>query len=106
MRILLDRNLCGPWAPACEECFGVFVARGFPPDRACLIAVEEDGLTEVQVIVRSGHFVGRITITDQNRGAVVQEGWRIFSTLPDEAFEILPPHGDYFRQKRLDSHGW
>jgi hypothetical protein len=97
MRVTIDRNLCGTWPPACEECFGVFVAHDFAPDRACITGMWEDGSANVTAVIRSGHFVGTLTVTPENRAAIIYEGWRRFTTLPDEAFDIRPPHGDYLR---------
>ncbi len=99
MKITIDRNMCGAWGPACEECFGTFVLHGFPTDRACLVEAVEDGSPNINAVIRSSHFVGTMTITPENREAVVWEGWRRFCTLPDEAFDIKPPHGDYVREK-------
>jgi hypothetical protein len=97
MRITIDRNLCGAWPPACEECFGVLVARGFPLDRACITGAWDDGWTDITAVIRSGRYVGTVRVTPENREAIISEGWRNFTTLPDEAFDIQPPHGDYMR---------
>ena len=97
MRVTIDRNLCGSWAPACEECFSVFVSRDFALDRACITGAWEDGSEDVTAIIRSGSYVGTLKITPANREAVIREGWRAFANLPDEAFDIQPPHGDYIR---------
>ena len=97
MRVTVDRNLCGSWAPACEECFNMLIARDFPMDRACITGSWEDGSDDVTVVIRSGAYVGTVKITNENRDAIMSEGWRKFSTLPDEAFDIKPPHGDYMR---------
>jgi hypothetical protein len=97
MRITIDRNLCGAWTPACEECFSVFVARGFPIDRACITGSWEDGSNDVTAVIRSGHYVGTLKITPENRDAIMCEGWPKFANLPDAAFDIQPPHGDYVR---------
>jgi hypothetical protein len=98
MRITIDRNLCGAWSPACEECFGTFVAHGFPPDRLCLTSLIDDGSPDLTALIHSGGFVGTLIVTDENRDAVISEGWRNFTTLPDEAFDIQPPHGKYWRE--------
>ncbi len=97
MRITMDRNMCGAWAPACEECFSVFVRRNFAMDRACFIGAQEDGSEDVTVVIHSGHHTGTLKITPENREAVASEGWRAFVDLPDEAFEIQPPHGEDIR---------
>jgi hypothetical protein len=97
MRVTIDRNACGSWAPACEECFGVFVARGLVPDRACIVDVQDDGSETLSAVIRSGHFVGTLIVKPEDRQAIVDEGWRKFSTLPDEAFDIIPPRGDDVR---------
>lgn len=97
MRVTIDRNLCGAWSPACEECFGVFVARGFQLDRACITGAWDDGSDDVTAVIRSGGYVGTLKITPENRAAVISEGWRSFANLPAEAFDIQPPHGDYIR---------
>ncbi len=97
MRVTIDRNLCGSWPPACEECFSVFVTRGFVLDRACITGAWEDGSDDVTAVIRSGRYMGTLKITPENRDAIISEGWRAFTTLPDEAFDIQPPHGDYLR---------
>ena len=97
MRITIDRNLCGAWLPACEECFGVLVARGFPMDRACITGSWEDGSDDVTAVIRSGQYVGTLKVTPENRDAIICEGWPKFADLPQAAFDILPPHGDYVR---------
>jgi hypothetical protein len=97
MRVTIDRNLCGSWPPACEECFSVFVTRGFPIDRACITGAWADGSEDVTAVIRSGQYVGTLKITPENRDAIISEGWRKFANLPDEAFDIRPPHGDYVR---------
>ena len=97
MRVNINRNLCGSWSPACEECFGVFLAHNDVPDRACITQVQEDGSDNLSVVIQSGHFVSSLLITAENRAAVIAEGWRKFSGLPDEAFDILPPRGDDLR---------
>jgi hypothetical protein len=100
MRVTIDRNQCGSWAPACEECFGVFVAHGYAPDRACIVDVQDDGSETLSAVIRSGPYVGTLIVTPDNREAVIREGWRKFATLPDEAFYIKPPRGDDLRAKR------
>ncbi|MGE5264409.1 MAG: hypothetical protein ACM3S0_13585 [Acidobacteriota bacterium] len=97
MRVTINRNLCGSWAPACEECFGVFVAKGFVPDRSCITDVQDDGSENISAVIHSGHFVGTLLITPENREAVIREGWRKFSSLPEEAFDIRQPRGDDIR---------
>ena len=97
MRITVDRNMCGVWAPACEECFSAFLRHNFPLDRACFTDVKDDGSEDVTVLIRSGQYSATLKITPENREAVASEGWRAFTDLPDEAFEILPPHGEDIR---------
>ena len=97
MRITIDRNLCGAWTPACEECFANFVRRDFAPDRACIVDSKDDGSEDVTIDIRSGSSRATLRITAENRQAVAAEGWRAFTDLPEEAFEIKPPHGDYIR---------
>jgi hypothetical protein len=75
----------------------MLISRNFPMDRACITGSWEDGSKDVTVVIRSGAYVGTVKITDENRTAIMDEGWRKFSTLPDEAFDIKPPHGDYMR---------
>ncbi len=100
MRVTMDRNLCGSWAPACEECLGQFLAHGDRPDRACITDMADDGSETVSVVIHSGHFVGTLTVTPQNRQAVISEGWRKYASLPDEAFDIQPPHGEEIRAQQ------
>jgi hypothetical protein len=97
MRVTIDRNLCGAWSPACEECFSVFVRRDFAMDRACITGAWDDGSEDVSVVVHSGQHTGTLKITLENREAIIREGWRAYIDLPDEAFEIQPPHGEYMR---------
>ena len=97
MRVTINRNLCGSWAPACEECFGVFVAKGLVPDRSCITDMQDDGSENINAVIHSGHFVGTLLITPENREAVIREGWRKFSSLPEEAFDIHQPRGDDIR---------
>jgi hypothetical protein len=75
----------------------MLVMREFPMDRACITGSWEDGSDDVTLVIRSGAYVGTLKITNENRVAIMNEGWRKFSTLPDEAFDIKPPHGDYVR---------
>ncbi len=97
MKVTIDRNLCGSWPAACEECFSTFLAHGDVPDRACITEVVDDGSPTLTAVIRSGHFVGTVTIRPEDREAAIAEGWRKFSTLPDEAFDITPPHGEDIR---------
>ena len=97
MRVTIDRNLCGAWSPACEECFGVFLARGYVPDRLCVTSVTEDGSPDLTAHIHSGEYTGSLVVTEENRDAMISEGWRKFATLPDEAFDIKPPRGEYWR---------
>jgi hypothetical protein len=97
MRVTIDRNLCGAWGPGCEECFNTFVMHDFPMDRPCITGAWDDGSDDVTVVIRSGRYVGTLKVTPENREAILSEGWRKFSTLSDEAFDIQPPHGDYIR---------
>ncbi len=97
MKVTIDRNMCGTWQPACEECFGVFLAHGNAPDRACIVEAVDDGSPVITGIVRSGNFVGTLTIAPEDRETAIREGWRKFATLPDEAFDITLPHGEYIR---------
>ncbi len=97
MKVTIDRNMCGSWMPACEECFGVFLAHGNVPDRACIVDVVDDGSPVLDAVVRSGHFVGTLVISPQDRQAAIREGWRKFSTLPDEAFDIVQPRAEEIR---------
>lgn len=103
MRVTIDRNLCGSWPPACEECFNMFVARDYAPDRACITGMEEDGSETLTAIIRSGHFVGTLTIRPEDRETVMREGWTKFSTLPVEAFDITPPRGDDLRTRQAEN---
>lgn len=97
MRVTIDRNLCGSWGPACEECFAMFARHDFVPDRACITGMWEDGASDMTVVIHSGHYVGTLKITPENRQAIINEGWRKFCTLPDEAFDITQPHAEYIR---------
>lgn len=97
MRITINRNACGSWPPACEECFGVFVSRNYVPDRACITQFEDDGSEVLTAVIHSGEYVGTVTIRPEDREAVINEGWRKFCTLPDEAFDIKPPTADQLR---------
>ena len=97
MRVTIDRNLCGAWGPACEECFGVFIARDFVPDRLCVTSAIDDGSPNLTVLIHSGNYTGSLVVTGQNRQAIISEGWRKFVALPDEAFDIQPPRGEYWR---------
>ncbi len=97
MRITIDRNHCGSWAPACEECFATFIAHNCVPDRACFVDVQDDGSETINAVIHSGHFVGTLVIRPEDREKVMREGWRKFATLPDEAFDIVPPHGQDIR---------
>lgn len=99
MRVTIDRNQCGAWAPACEECFGVFLKHGHP-DRACIVDSQEDGSETLSAIIYSGPYTGTLIVEPENREAVIREGWRKFSTLPDEAFDVKPPRGDELRAKK------
>ncbi len=99
MKVTMDRNHCGSWAPACEECFGVFLKTG-QPDRACIVDVQDDGSETISAVIQSGGYVGTLIVEPENREAVIREGWRKFATLPDEAFDIKPPRGDELRAKR------
>ncbi len=98
MRVTIDRNLCGAWGPACEECFGVFLAHEMVPDRLCITSVADDGSPNLTALIHSGGYVGSLVVTEANRQAVIAEGWRSFTTLPDEAFDIQPPRGEYWRK--------
>jgi hypothetical protein len=100
MRVTIDRNQCGSWAPACEECFGVFVAHDYYPDRACIVDVQDDGSETLSAVIHSGPFVGTLIVKPEDREAVRREGWRKFSTLPEEAFDIKPPRGDELRARK------
>ncbi len=97
MRATFDRNLCGAWAPACEECFGTFLTRGFFPDRLCVTSIVDDDSPNLNALIHSGTYVGTLTVTPENREAVIRNGWRKHCTLPDEAFDIKPPTGEYWR---------
>jgi len=96
VRVTIDRNLCGAWSPACEECFGVFLAHG-EPDRLCVTSVADDDSPNLTALIHSGNYTGSLVVTEANRVAIIQEGWRKFANLPDEAFDIQPPHGEYWR---------
>lgn len=98
MRVTIDRNLCGAWAPACEECFGVFISRDFVPDRLCVTSSIDDGSPNLTALIHSGDSVGTLVVTEENRNAILREGWMRYASLPDEAFDIKPPHGDYWRK--------
>jgi hypothetical protein len=97
MRVTIDRNLCGAWGPACEECFNTFILRECPPDRSCITGMWDDDSPNVTAVIHSGHYVGMLIITPENRDAILAEGWRKFVTLPPEAFDIAPPHAEYIR---------
>lgn len=99
MRVAIDRNLCGSWPPACEECFNVFVARGFAPDRACITEYLDDGSDTLTATIRSGDYVDTMTIQPGEREAIMREGWIKYSHLPAEAFDIKPPRGSALRAK-------
>lgn len=100
MRIIIDRNMCGAWAPACEECFSTFVKHNFPVDRACIMGAEDDSSEDVTIVMRSGSHAATLKITPENIDAIAAEGWRAFAGMPDEAFEIKPPHGDDIRARQ------
>lgn len=98
MQVKIDRNLCGSWPPACEECFNMLIIRGYSPDRACITEVIEDGSEDLVATIRSGEHTATLTVTPQNREAVMREGWIKFASLPDEAFDIKPPRGEQLRK--------
>ncbi|MBI5033112.1 MAG: hypothetical protein HZB51_21545 [Chloroflexi bacterium] len=97
MRVTIDRNLCGAWIPACEKCFSVFMARGVP-DRLCVTSAVEDDSTNLTLLIHSGEHTSELVVTEENRATIMAEGWRKFANLPDGAFEIKPPHGEYWRK--------
>ncbi len=99
MQVNMDRNKCGSWPPACEECFNMLVARN-DVDRACITEVVDDGSPNLVVTIRSGQHTTTLTITPENREAVMREGWIKFANLPEQAFEIKPPRGDDFRKSQ------
>ncbi len=97
MRVIIDRNTCGSWIAACEECFSAFLAHGVP-DRACVTSVVEDGSPNLTLLIHSGQHTTELVVTEENRAAIAAEGWRKFVNLPDDAFEIKPPHGEDLRK--------
>lgn len=96
MRVVMDRNQCGAWKPACEECFAMFV-RNLSTDRACFVEVTDDASPDIHLLIRSGAYTSDMTITPENREAIQREGWIKFSDLPEEAFDIKPPRGEDVR---------
>ncbi len=101
MRVTMDRNVCGSWPPACEECFNMLLMRN-DTDRACIRDVVEDGSETVTVVIKSGHFVGTLVVPPEDREAVMREGWIKFSTLPPEAFDIQQPRAADLRGEKKD----
>jgi hypothetical protein len=102
MKVVMDRNTCGHHPAACEQCFGEFLRRGGVPDRACVLQVVEDGRAEIQVEIKSGKYVGSLTVTDANREEIIYDGWMKFVKMPREAFDILPPQGDEIRRQQRE----
>jgi hypothetical protein len=98
MQVTINRNFCGHPPASCEACFGEFLRKGAVPDRGCIVDVQDDGKPEVIATIVSGKYRGTLVVDDQNRDAIIAEGWMKFANLPPEAFDIVPPHGDDVRR--------
>lgn len=98
MHVTINRNFCGHHPAGCEQCFGEFLRHGTVPDRSCITNVAEDGRPETTVDIQSGPYSTTLVVTDENREQIIYDGWIKFANLPQEAFEIVPPHGGDIRR--------
>jgi hypothetical protein len=76
----------------------MFVAHNFVPDRACITEAADDGSEILNATIRSGEYTTTLTITPENREAIMREGWIKFANLPPEALDIKPPRGSELRK--------
>ena len=53
-----------------EACFATFPMHGRYPDRACILAVENDGHTEVTLVIRRGSQEEVLVVTDDHRAPI------------------------------------
>jgi hypothetical protein len=98
MRVIINRNLCGHPAFACEKCFGEFLRTGAYPDRGCMLDVLDDGKPEVTAVITSGPHTRELVVTDEIREQVIYDGYMKFADFPFEALEVQPPHGEDIRR--------
>ncbi len=98
MQVTIDRNFCGHHPAGCEQCFGEFLRHEVVPDRACITSMRDDGRPETTVEIKSGPYSTTLVVTDENREQIMYDGWIRYANLPQEAFEIVPPHGGQVRR--------
>ena len=84
MQLTINRNKCGHHPAACEQCFGEFLRNGTRPARGCFTEIVDDGRPEIIARIQSGDHFGTLVVTEENREAIIYEGWMKYVQLPPE----------------------
>ncbi len=84
MRLTVNRSTCAHHPAACEQCFGEFLRHGTLPERGCLTDFVDDGRPEITARIQLGDSFGTLVVTDENREAIIYEGWMKFVQLHPE----------------------
>jgi hypothetical protein len=75
MKLTIDRDHCHTSLPYCERCFGTLMLHPLGVDRACIVALEEDGVDDLTLVLRSEGNAETLVLNDQQRELVARDGW-------------------------------
>ncbi len=78
MKIFLDRSMCDDSLPTCERRMARLIQHPLGEDRPCITAIEDDGLPELTLVVKSDGQEAVIVLDDEARRLAGTEGISAF----------------------------
>lgn len=78
MKIYLDRSLCNDSLPTCERRMARLIRFPLGEDRPCITAIEEDGLPELTLVMKSDGQEATIVLDREHQELGGVEGFSAF----------------------------
>jgi hypothetical protein len=78
MKIYLDRSLCNDSLPTCERRMARLIRFPLGEDRPCITAIEEDGQSELTLVMKSDGQEATIVLDREDQELAGIEGFSAF----------------------------
>jgi len=78
MKIYLDRSLCNDSLPTCERRMARLIRFPLGEDRPCITAIEEDGRSELTLVMKSDGREATIVLDRDHQELASVEGFSAF----------------------------
>jgi hypothetical protein len=78
MKIYIDRSICDDCLSTCERRMARLVRYPLAEDRPCITAIEDDGQTELTLVIKDNGHQATLVLDDEARELVASEGFSAF----------------------------